>query len=171
MNLATTIASIPITILSFIVIAEINSWITLPTFWSISLFSAFFFYLIILPLRMIFIGRFRGVSPGLEGEDPAGVTRALIGMFFLLLFFGLGYFSLAKESASTAHITLIVPVLIGLLLGSALTFFEYSIFKYFKIEKVDSGITFHDITKYIKWYHYIAVLLFSLLFYVDFFTT
>ncbi len=172
LSLPAVIAMLPLTLLSVVVFVEVKAFIALPFLWDVFIFSAFFFSILILFLRIIFFGTFKGVNNTLDKEDPGSLIRASLGMVMLLLFFGLAFLVGVKDSLTEAEpIELFVAMLSsGLMLAFLINLFEYKVLEYFEIEKANNGIAYSDLSKYLTWYHYIMILFLVFTTYVLFFT-
>lgn len=81
-----------------------------------------------------------------------------------LVLFELSFFSIAIEMTKTTTLSInniVVIVSLALITSIVLIRYRYMVLTYFGIKKGD-GIKFSNIKKYIRWYHYGAVIIFLL---------
>lgn len=157
-SLLISIAKIPISILGLVLISEAEGFLVLPLVLKIFLWQTFYLYITFLLSRQIFVGQFTGYSK--VDYTNTGVMQAYTAFLILLL----APFSIVIYLSFTS---LTFPVLIEVCItvGAVVLAFvvNYGEFKFLKasgIQMKKTLVTPSTWSRYIAWYHYLALLLF-----------
>ncbi len=145
--------------MSLVLVSQMNEWINIELTTLVFLYFVVYFWIILFQLSYLIFGGFENKQQQQYGGTEAFKRASIAMVLFWTAFFGIAI-EMAKETTlPTKNIAIIV--ISSLITSVILIKYRYVVLTYFGVKKGE-GINFLNIRKYIRWYHYGAVIIFLL---------